>query len=811
MIRSIALLIICLFCAYALKAQYDLRENNTWVFGSTVSLDFNSGIPVYSHTPVVMGGACTAPFVAVLYEASASVSDANGQLLFSTDGSFIWDRSHTKMPNAQALHPYASLMNMTQYCTQGATIVPVPGDPGKYYVFSLTGSEIRDYYIGQQSMYCGAAGLDGGSLFYSVVDMTLNGGQGDVVPGSKWISLDTGLTEKAIAVRGNRCNVWLIVHARDSALFRAYEITRQGINPNPVISSVGISGHIASRMTNSFWTSGQLVISPDRKKLAAGYAEGGVLELYDFDPNTGKISNAVTLNNNKDNGDYPYGLAFSPDNLKLYAYIGNNKVNSNAIGTIFQYNLEQPTTALIIRTRKAIATGFAQSQLKLASNGKIYWPLTMSNSGPSGSGTFYRRYISAINFPDVVGTGCGYVGMADSFVNGSLSGITCNGLPNEIAMALSGGDTVSSRTDTAICLDQDSLVFVAWPGYDTYRWEDGSTDTRRVIRTGGLFILVSRDSCHTRIDSFMVRKVDIAPTDPDIYLCLHQEEVILMAPSGFDDYTWTDETKDSRYIAREPGIYWVNSKGLCPERTDTFIVTRVDESFSLGADTVVCDGAPVLLSVTVPDAAYLWQDGSTDNKYLVTQSGRYHLTVNLKGCIARDTIDMLIRDIRQDLGADTLLCSDERVDISLRANTLAGDLIIWNDGSSNAYLPVADTGIYWVTVSVASCEGSDTIRVMQEMCDCRLYIPDAFTPNGDGKNDVFRPFIQSGCPVRQFEMHIYNRWGQRVYTGADPAKGWDGMYNGQPGEIGTYMFHILFKGGTAGNEQIIKGDVVLIR
>jgi gliding motility-associated-like protein len=792
-------------------AQYTLKENNTWVFGANVSMDFNSGSPVYSHTPVVMGGACTPSFVAVLYEASASVSDANGNLLFSTDGSFIWDRSHNLMPNAQALHPYGANQNMTQYCTQGATIVPMPGDPDKYYVFSLTGSEVRDYIISSQSFYCGAPGLDAGSLFYSIVDKTLNGGMGDVVAGSKWIPLDTGLTEKAIAVRGNRCNVWLIVHSRDSALFKAYEITYRGINPVPVVSAVGISGYVASRGVNAFWTSGQLAISPDRTRLAAGYAEGGVLELYDFDPNTGIVSNPVVLNNSRDNGDYPYGLAFSPDSKKLYAYLAMVKVNSNGIGTIFQYNLTQPTTQLIIKTRKAIATGFAHSQLKLASNGKIYWPLTMTRTGPSGAGTFYRRYLSAINFPDSVGLACGYEGMADSFVSGALSGITCNGLPNEIAMALPGGDTVSFRTDTAICFGQDSLVFEALPGYDTYRWENGSTATRRVIRSGGAYVLVARDSCHTRIDSFFVKKMIESPTDPELILCPDQVEVELVAPAGFDDYTWSDESKDSVYIARGPGIYYVTSRGLCPDRIDSFTVTRINPSFSLGEDSLVCDGSPVLLEVTVPDARYTWQDGSTDNTYRVTRSGTYSLTVDRKGCLAHDTVNVLIYDVRQDLGADTLLCSDLPLNWTLQANVDPGASVMWSDGSDAAYLQVADSGQYWVTVTAASCVGTDTVSVTKQVCDCRVYIPSAFSPNGDGRNDVFRPGIQPGCIVSHFEIRIYNRWGQLVYSGTDPLQGWDGTQQGLPVPIGTYMYRLVLTGGTSGKEQTFKGDFVLIR
>lgn len=806
------LAILLLLIANISGAQYNLPENKTWVFGSNVKLDFNTGGPVYSYTPIKMGGSCTSPIIAVLYEASATVSDKSGQLLFSTDGSFVWNRTNVLMPNAQALHPYGATKNMTQYCTQGATIVPMPGDPDKYYVFSLTGSEVRDFYVRNTSVYCGAPNLDGGSLFYSIVDMKLNGGMGDVVPNKKWISLDTGLTEKAIVVAGERCNVWLLVHTRDSALFKAYEITRNGINPYPVISHVGSSGYVSNYYTNAFWTSGQLAISPNRRKLAAAYFEGGILETYDFDPNTGIISNPTLLYNGFANSQDPYGVAFSPDNSKLYAYISNLQVNTNGLGNIYQYNLSLPTTAAVIASQRSLTTSFASAQLKLAPDGKIYTPLCKTVPGPTGAGTFVRKYLSAINYPNLAGTACQYVAVADSFVAGTGFGITCNGLPNEVARAQPGGDTMYARIDTAICKPGDSLVFNAPIGYVDYLWDNGSTVKQRTIKQGGTYWVIGQDSCHTVIDSFIVEQMDTASVKSEIYLCLHDEGIVLYAPVGFKSYTWSDNSIDTVLYINVPGTYTVTAESgkYCSDRTDVFVVNRVNESFSLGNDTVICDGSSLLLQVSVPGASYLWQDGSISNIYNVVKSGYYTLSVDINGCKEVHTINVEIQNAYQDLGDDILQCVNEPLNIMLLANTVANDNITWSDGSHGTFLKIKDTGMYWVHVTGA-CDSKDTVHIQTVLCDCNLAIPSVFTPNGDGLNDIFRPLIHPGCPVQFFLLNIYNRFGQLVYSGTDPLHGWDGLQNGMFCDMGTYMYTFTFKGGTQGQEHTQKGDLTLIR
>ncbi len=249
-------------------------------FGNRAGIDFNTGSPV-----AIMDSIKTS-------EGSASVCNANGELLFYTEGSLVWNRNHQLMPNGTDLvylplsYPNTTPTNST---TQGAQIIPVPDEPHKYYIFSLTSIEYGSYT---------------GRLYYSVVDMSLNGGLGDVISGQKGILIDSMLTEKMTAVPGDRCNVWLLAMAQNAQI-KAYNISGSGIIAMaPVLSS-------ASQPINSLNYPGVMVVSPNRKKIAIGKmsVQNGGLLLFDFDPASGLLSNEVLL------APSPlgvYGLCFSP-------------------------------------------------------------------------------------------------------------------------------------------------------------------------------------------------------------------------------------------------------------------------------------------------------------------------------------------------------------------------------------------------------------------------------------------------------------------------------------------------------------------
>jgi hypothetical protein len=182
------------------------------------------------------------------FEGCATISDAGGNLsMFYTNGNIVWDRNHLPMPSGNGL-------NGDGAATQTAIIVPRPQNPSQYYIFTVDTNG-------------GARGL-----CYSEVDMSLNGGNGDVT--TKNVQLVTPVAEKLTAVRhANGVDVWVIVHGWNNNEFNAYAVTPAGINNVPVVSSTGlVHGGLFSN------AHGYMKASPDAQKIAVRHswsASGG--------------------------------------------------------------------------------------------------------------------------------------------------------------------------------------------------------------------------------------------------------------------------------------------------------------------------------------------------------------------------------------------------------------------------------------------------------------------------------------------------------------------------------------------------------
>lgn len=163
------------------------HEANNWYFNERAGLSFRSGAP-----RVLLDGQMTA------YDASTVLSDpATGQLQLYSDGGRVWGRDHRVMPNGGglwgSLFPGSPTLSPS-YATQGALLVPVPGDAADYYLFTLR--------AGQKGLATNVpAAAYASSLAYSQVDMQRNNWLGDVVPETRNHRLATGLTEKLTAVR----------------------------------------------------------------------------------------------------------------------------------------------------------------------------------------------------------------------------------------------------------------------------------------------------------------------------------------------------------------------------------------------------------------------------------------------------------------------------------------------------------------------------------------------------------------------------------------------------------------------------------
>jgi gliding motility-associated-like protein len=157
---------------------------------------------------------------------------------------------------------------------------------------------------------------------------------------------------------------------------------------------------------------------------------------------------------------------------------------------------------------------------------------------------------------------------------------------------------------------------------------------------------------------------------------------------------------------------------------------------------------------------------------------------------------------------DTTLCKGMPYNISIEQQDAVSYL--WSNGSTECCIKVTEAGVYTLTATNACGTVSEQINIATVPCNFCLFVPNAFSPNGDGSNDVFR--ILETCPIKKFQLQIFNRWGERVFTSLSSSIRWDGTYKGKAAESGTYFYSIEATPEDAAKGTIeLNGDITLIR
>lgn len=398
--KSLFLLISLCFCNLIVQSQ---GETNIWYFGRNAGLDFNSGSPI-----VLNDGA--------LYtnEGCATISDSDGNLLFYTDGITVYNKDHAIMQNGTDLAGNPS-------STHSAIVVPKPEEPDQYFIFTV---DVWNSFAGN-------------GLRYSEVDMTLDNNLGAVTD-VKNIPLESIVNEKVIAiVNENEDGYWVVSHRHNSDEFIAYEVTSAGVNATPVVTAVG-------SQTGFFNITGQIKISPNGNRLAV--ARGGEVQVFDFDNETGIISNPISI----DNIVSSYGIEFSPSGRLLYVacYQG-----------MYQFDLQQTTEANIMASKITLleVQGEGFTSMQLAPDAKIYVART------------FRSFIGVIENPNILGLGCSYIDQGVSLQGGEST----LGLPTFMQSFFN----VGFQAENACLGITTSFISNISQPYDTLVWDFGDGNT----------------------------------------------------------------------------------------------------------------------------------------------------------------------------------------------------------------------------------------------------------------------------------------------------------------------------------------------
>ena len=366
----------------------------------------------------------------------------------------------------------------------------------------------------------------------------------------------------------------------------------------------------------------------------------------------------------------------------------------------------------------------------------------------------------------------------------------CGTATDTIVIATETFPVVDLGNDTTLCAGA-TLTLDATNPNSTYLWQDGTTDPTLSVSTANTYFVDVTSTCGTVTDTIIV-SYETAPTidlGNDTTLCANTT-YLLDATTPDVSYLWQDNSTSPTYTVSQQGTYWVTLTNNCGTATDSIDVNYNGAiAFDLGNDTVVCEGSTLTLDVTIPNSTVEWQDQSTGSSYIVTGFGIYSATVNVGGCLAYDTIFVDAEELpNADLGHDMLLCEGDSMVLStLNPNGSHH----WNTGSSESAILVTEFGDYWLDVTNVCGTVSDTITIGDMQCSCVMYFPNTFTPDGDEFNQNFHAKYE--CDIYTYNLRIYNRWGQLLFTTDNPDAIWDGTYNGKLVPTGTYVYLVEYE------------------
>ena len=657
---------------------YAQNEANIWYFGNNAGLDFNSGTPV-----------ALADGEIITLEGCATISDGNGDLLFYTDGSTVYNANHNIMPNGFGL-------NGNSTSSQSAIIVKKPGTTNIYTIFTV------DAF----------AGLNG--FQYSEVDMTLDGGLGDVVATVKNIPVYAPTCEKVTAIaHSNGTDYWIVTHEISSVNFRTYLFDNSGLSATP-ITSVGDD-------VGSFAVLGYLKTNIQGTKIAfvrssAAFGGSAYVKLYDFNNTTGAITNEIEL----PSPNSPYGVEFSPSGQYLYVS------HWYGLYPLYQYDLNAGTGSEtdIQNSQTTIATISNGGAMQIGPDQKIY----VAMDGSTTLGT--------ISSPDLAGALC------DFDVNGmplSAGTTSSYGLPTFFNNIVA--PTTPPTVTFNICQGDSITLSNPDPTFTNHNWalvNDPTTviSTDPTITVSPLndisyLLFNSTDTMQFNINVSQALNLNLGPDN-----CIAQDSVVLDVTNPDPDvtYEWQDGSDDPTFVVDSTGVYWVEiSNGVCTERDSIFI--QFETMLITGDEVVQCDSTVILNVADSNPQTGTWEylappggpqtvifnpnENSINPTITVPELGEY-IFMYTSECGFTDTHTVVFENLPPELDiAATQQCNFE-IDLEASTNQNGhwtahgpeGETVVIDDiNAASTSATVSDYGLYTFTFTYDFCNASTSTTI----------------------------------------------------------------------------------------------------
>ncbi len=390
--------------------------------------------------------------------------------------------------------------------------------------------------------------------------------------------------------------------------------------------------------------------------------------------------------------------------------------------------------------------------------------------------------------------------------------------------------------DTTICSDAPFRIpLTIDTGFSRISWSTGSTGTGIEVQAAGTYWVLAENSCGSYSDTFRVGSIrDYLPAWPeDTTICNVSGLTLLRVPALLGSIRWSTGESGSSIKARRPGLYWVEGQSPCGLIRDTIDVrfcSPLIREPGIPSDTLCAgdcirpvaavDNYPVHFYWSFPGASPDTGWGIQPGTFCYSRPGVYEirLRVNNPGGADSVTTYIVVAEKPKPRFRDTLLTSPYRSRVVLPACAAAAhldwyrnDSLICRDCPELVLDAIYYYNRYKCVLRNASCPDSCSYALRVIDIPHEIWLPDAFTPNRDGRNDIFG-IITDNPNVQVISFEVYNRWGQRVFLSNLNNSGWDGRFGGRDADMGTYHWQLRYRVLDRPDvTHYLKGDVLLVR
>lgn len=346
--------------------------------------------------------------------------------------------------------------------------------------------------------------------------------------------------------------------------------------------------------------------------------------------------------------------------------------------------------------------------------------------------------------------------------------------------------------DSLLCAGQTLTLDVGTPGL-TYSWTTGATTQSIVASSTDNYGVSATNGYCTGSDAigliFQPAPVDVLA---DRTACV-DEPITLDAGNAGCTYLWSTNATTQQITVSVGGNYSVTITNAA-NCSSTFNATATFIGYpvvALGRDTVLCEGDLLDLDAGNPGAAYTWSNGAHTPSITVGSSGDYAVEVDNGYCVSTDSITAIFNPRPDRMGTHQFFtCLDEEPHYVVISAGNGGSEYDWSTGEQTQVILAGAYGWYYVDITNQfDCSVRDSAQV-NEFCQPSLYVPNTFSPNGDGTNDIWQPV---GKNIGEFDLNVFDRYGQVIFHSESPANGWDGKINGVEAPNDVYVFRMEYR------------------